>query len=362
MSFEDPRGSLALPRMQVHQLAPKLQQNRRSFPQLPRAKLHRPKKLPCYDWIFSSATNVHVAIDKYWFKSFTPFDTHVLTVAGQRPVSIRGIGSVDLKIRCKQGGHQSRVIHLENVLFVPSWTCNIFSDVYFDSSSEHEFEHKWTQQGISFTKKMGGKLKSWGYTESFCGLDRFALSRKPHGRSPMQEDKEREVWSVNLNWPQSQRDKWDEMVAKELRQLAKEHEVEILAQQQKAEQKAAVESTQLLLSKNTDPGKPNPKLKSTSPPPSASKVSVKSRSEKNLASVIARQVSAVSLDLEQAGARMSLNEISSNKTVTIKADPENRVGSLKASVNASRGLIKDFLAARTEDKENKPRTASSGGL
>jgi len=362
MSFEDPRGSLALPRMQFHQPAPKLQQSRRSFPQLPRAKVHRPKKLPCYDWIFSSATNIHIAIDKYWFKSFTPFDTYVLTVAGQRPVSIRGIGSVDLKIRCKQGSHQSRVIQLKNVLYVPSWTCNIFSDVYFDSSSEHEFEHKWTQHGVSFTKKMGGKLKPWGYTESFCGLDRLVLSRKPHGRSPMLEDKEREVWSVNLNWPQSQRDKWDELVARELRRLAKEHEVEVLAQQQKVEQKTALESTELLISKNTDPKNPNPKLKSTSPSPSASKIPVKSRSEKTLASVMARQVSAVSLDLKQAGARMSLNEISSNKTVTIKTDPENRVSSLKASVNASRGLIKDFLAARTEDKENRLRTASVGGL
>ncbi|KAK5937229.1 hypothetical protein PMZ80_010529 [Knufia obscura] len=362
MSFEDPRGSLPLPRMQVHQPAPKLQQSRRSFPQLPRAKHHRLKKFPCYDWIFSSATNMHIAIDKYWFKSFTPFDTYVLTVAGQHQVSIRGIGSVDLKIRCKPNSHQSRVIHLENVLYVPSWTCNIFSDIYFNPSSGYDFEHKWTKNGVCFTKRMEGKVKAWGYTESFCGLDRLVLSRKPHGRSPMLEDKDREVWSVNLNWPLSQRDKWDEFTAKELRRLVKDHEAEILAQQQKAQQKAVTESTELLLPKNNDSEHPNPKLKSTSPPPSASKISVRSKSETNLAKVMARQVSVASLNLEQAGARMSLNELSSNKTVTIKTDPESRVSSLKASVNASRGLLKDFLAARAEDKENRPGRASIGGL
>ena len=362
MSFEDPRGSLTLPPMQVQRPAPKLQQNRRSFPQLPRAKIHRPKKLPCYDWIFSSATNMHIAIDKSWFKTFTAFETYVLTVSGQHPVSVRGIGSVDLKIRCKPNSHQSRIIHLENVLYVPGWTCNIFSDVYFDSSHDHNYEHKWTQHGISFTKRMNVKVKPWGYTESFCGLDRLVLSRKPNGRSPMLEDKEREVWSVNLNWPQSQRDKWDEVVAKELRRLAKEHEDEILAQQQKAKQKASTESTELLLLKNTNRENPNPKLKSTSPPLSPSKISVKSKSETNLANVMAHQVSVASLDLQQAGARMSLNEISSNRTVTIKPDPGSRVSSLKASVNASRGLLKDFLAARTEDKENRPSAGSIGGV
>lgn len=311
--------------------------------------------------MFSSATNVHVAIDKYWFKSFTPFDTYVLTIAGQQPVSIRGIGSVDLKVRCKPNGHQSRIIHLENVLYVPSWTCNIFSDVYFDPSPEYDFEHKWTQHGICFTKRTNGKIKPWGYTETFCGLDRLVLSRKPHGRSPMLEDKDREVWSINFNWPQSQRDKWEEFTAKELRRLATEHEAEVLAQQQKVGQKRFTESTELLLPKNNDPEQPNPKLKSTSPAPSASRVSVRSKSENNLAKVMARQVSVASLDLEQAGARMSLNEISSNKTVTIKSDPESRVSSLKASVNASRGLLKDFLAARVDDKENKPGRASMSG-
>lgn len=211
MSFEDPRGSLPPPAISLHPHPAKLQRNRRSFPQLPKPKTRqvRPRKPPCYDWVFSSASDIHIAIDKYWFKTFTPFDTYVLTVAGQKQISVRGVGSVELKIRCKPNSHQSRIITLETVLYVPGWFCNVFSDVYFKPNLQlnEVFEHKWSQPGVCFNKRSNGKSKPWGYTEDFCGLDRLVLSRKPQGRSPMLEDPDREVWSINLNWPQSQRDK-----------------------------------------------------------------------------------------------------------------------------------------------------------
>ncbi|KAJ9653371.1 hypothetical protein H2198_007460 [Neophaeococcomyces mojaviensis] len=340
MSFSDPRGDLPLP--QVHFALQQLSQHRRSFRKLSREKTAR--RVPCYDWIFSSATNIHIAVDKSTFKTFAAFDSYVLTVAGQRPIPARGIGSVDLRIRCKPNSRDGRVITLDNVLYVPSWACNIFSDCYFDPPQE--FEHNWTENGVCFTRKTSGKIKAWGYTETFCGLDRLVLSRKPRGRSPMLEDKDREVWSVNLNWPQSQRDKWEVFYNKELQRLAKEHEAEIMAQQQTAKKKMFTESTELLLPKNRAP---NANLK-TGSPASVAKLSVKSKSENNLARVMARQVSAASLDLKHTGARMSLNEISKN--LAIKTEPETRVSSLKASFNAAnRGLLKDFLAAQSKESK-----------
>ena len=365
MSFKDPRGSLYLPSFQLPQ-SNKLQPSRRSFPQLPRPKLHhKSKRTPCYDWIFSSATNIHIAIDKSWFKTFTPFETYVLTIAGQQQISVRGIGSVEIKIRCKPGGHQSRIITLDNVLYVPGWSCNILSDIYFEPTNEYEFEHKWSQHGVCFVKKQAGKIKHWGYTESFCGLDRLVLSRKPQGRSPMLEDKDREVWSVNLNWPQSQRDKWQAFRDQELERLAKEHEAEIVAQQEKANKQGFTESTELLLPKNSNKDSPNPRLKSPKSPSSVAKVSVRAKSEGNLHHVLARQVSSAELELEYAGARMSLNEINANRGIKVKQDPDSRVSSLKASFTANRALLKDLLAAKSDDKENishHERNHSIGGL
>lgn len=315
-----------------------LQPSRRSFPQLPtraRTKIRTSQKLPCYDWIFSSATNAHVAIDRSAFKTFIPFDGYVLTISGSNEVSIRGIGSVDLKIRCKPNSSQSRTITLDNVLYVPGWVCNIISDIYL--ATDISFDYRWTDVGLQFTRKVDGKLKPWGYTETFAGLDRLVLSRRLTGRSPMLEDKEREVWSVNLNWPQSQRDRWNAFRDRQLQKTAKEHEKEILAQQQSKQ--TLVNSTELLLARNQGPGL-NPKLKSGSPI-SPSKVTVPLQNENSMMQVIARQLSATNLEPDEK--KMALGEVSTN--LAVKKEVGSKVGSLKATFNANRGLLKDFLAA-----------------
>jgi hypothetical protein len=174
---------------------------------------------PCYDWIFSSASNVHVAIDRSSFKTYAPFKSYVLTVSDYRQIPVLGIGTVDLDLRRKKGSRQCHTITLENVLHVPSWMCNVFSDVYFEPvAGNGEFEHEWGREGVQFMKrKEGDKLRTWGYTEEFSGLDRLVLARSVKGRSPMAEDAGREIFSVNLNFPQSQRDRWERVLEREER-------------------------------------------------------------------------------------------------------------------------------------------------
>ena len=196
-----------------------------------------PKKKPCYDWIFSSASDVHVAIDRSAFKEYVSFKSYVLAVADQRQIPVKGIGSVELKIRRQPGSKESHKVVLENVLHVPGWLCNILSDVYFLPAKD--YEHNWTDFGVNFQKFEDDKWKAWGFTENFCGLDKLVLSRKVDGRSPMLEDKDREIFSVNLMWPQSQRDKWDKLVAMEMKVAADEHEASARAEAaKKAEKKS----------------------------------------------------------------------------------------------------------------------------
>jgi hypothetical protein len=179
---------------------------------------------PCYDWIFSSASNVHIAVDRSAFKTYTPFKSYVLTVADHRQIPVQGIGSVDLDLRRKKGSRQCHTITLENVLHAPGWFCNVFSDVFFEGLNG-EFEHAWGTEGVQFMKKKDeGKLRTWGFTEEFCGLDRLMLARSLTGRSPMLEDREREVFSVNVNFPQGQRDRW-EAFAKEQEKKREENSV-----------------------------------------------------------------------------------------------------------------------------------------
>lgn len=344
MSSNDARAVLPPAANQLHKRHQSqiLLPSRRSFPRLPvraRTKIRAAQNLPCNDWIFSSATNTHIAVDKSAFKTFTPLDSYVLPVSGSDPVAVRGIGSVSLRIRCRPTSSQFRDITLENVLYVPSWVCNIISDIYFNSSNA-SFEHKWTATGLQFTRRTGDKLKPWGYTESFCSLDRLVLSGKSAGRSPMLEDKEREIWSVNLNWPQSQRDKWDTLKSAELQQLAKEHEDEILAQQHSKQ--AVIESTELLLTKNRT-SSPNPKLKTKSPI-SPSKVTIPSQHDNNMVEVMTRQMNVAALGEQDR--RITLSEVSAN--LPLKKEIGSKVGSLKASFNANRGLLRDLLAAGTK--------------
>jgi hypothetical protein len=87
--------------------------------------------------------------------------------------------------------------------------CNVFSDIYFEGGNG-QFEHTWGREGVQFMKRKDeGKMRTWGFTEEFCGLDRLILARNMRGKSPMLEDPEREVFSVNVNWPQGQRDRWE---------------------------------------------------------------------------------------------------------------------------------------------------------
>lgn len=172
---------------------------------------------PCYDWIFSSASNVHIAIDRSVFKTYTPFMTYVLAVSDHRQIPVKGIGSVDLDLRRKKGSRKCHTITLEHVLHAPSWMCNVFSDVYFEQGNG-KFEYTWGKEGIQFMKrKDGGELRTWGFTEDFCGLERLELARDLKGTSPMLDDPDREVFSINVKWSQGQQDRWEVFVEEQER-------------------------------------------------------------------------------------------------------------------------------------------------
>ncbi len=90
--------------------------------------------------------------------------------------------------------------------------CNVFSDIYFERGYG-EFEHAWVKEGLQFRKrKEEGELRTWGFTEELCGLERLVLARNPKGRSPMLDDPDREVFSINVKWSQGQQERWEVFV------------------------------------------------------------------------------------------------------------------------------------------------------
>jgi hypothetical protein len=211
----DPRGDLPPPTIQPSSYYYTHNHRRAISYGIPTKKT---KKKQCYDWIFSTASNVHIAIDRTVFKTYIAFKSYVLTVADQRQVAVRGIGTVEVKLKREPGSRDNHTITLSPVLHVPDWICNVISDVCFLPAAN--YEHTWTEFGVNFFVREKESFKPWGYTENFCGLDRFVLSKNHQGRSPMLEDPDREVFSVSLTWPQSQKDRWDDLVADEMKKDA----------------------------------------------------------------------------------------------------------------------------------------------
>ncbi|KAL9623231.1 MAG: hypothetical protein Q9160_002546 [Pyrenula sp. 1 TL-2023] len=179
----------------------------------------------CSDWIFTSASNAHIAIDKGSFKKYTPFESYVLTVADKRHLSVRGIGCVELKVKRSAKSSESHTVLLENVLHVPEWVCNIFSDTFFDGG---EYAHLWTSEGAAFWEKKyvetqdegaeEARLVEWGYTHDLFGLEKLRVVEPSGGRSIITEEYDangKEIWCVNLAWPASQMMKWKMFGCKE---------------------------------------------------------------------------------------------------------------------------------------------------
>ncbi len=215
MSFRlDPRGDLPPPTIQPSSYYYTHHSRVPSYGVLTK----KPKRKQCYDWIFSTASNVHIAIDSTAFKTYVLFKSYVLTISDQRQIPVRGIGSVELKLKREPGSRDNHKITLANVLHVPDWYCNVVSDVYFSPASS--YEHTWTEFGVNFFVREKDVFKPWGYTENFCGLDRLVPSKNQPGRSPMLEDPDREIFSVSLTWPQSQQDRWSNLIAGELKKEA----------------------------------------------------------------------------------------------------------------------------------------------
>jgi hypothetical protein len=220
----DPRGNLPAPIDPRSYLSRAVEttrdHRRRSALAVSAGHKSRQHRRTCYDWIFSSASNVHIATDHTSFKTYTPFKSYVLALGDQRQVPVLGIGTVVIKIRRQPGSKDSHSVTLENVLHVPSWMCNVLSDIYFEPATA--FEHTWMEFGVSFMqKKDDGVMRYWGFTEDFCGLERFVLAKELRGRSPMLEDKDREVFSVSVTWPQGQRDRFEAYLRTEAEKQSK---------------------------------------------------------------------------------------------------------------------------------------------
>lgn len=82
-------------------------------------------------WVLSNTSNVHVANDRAWFTSYTPFRSKLSSMPGAEPsVEVHGVSTVVLPTRIHHQGKShkpSREVILHNVLHAPGHFINIFA-------------------------------------------------------------------------------------------------------------------------------------------------------------------------------------------------------------------------------------------
>ncbi|MCJ1330365.1 hypothetical protein MMC10_007048 [Thelotrema lepadinum] len=157
-----------------------------------------PPPLPAYniDWVLSNSSNVHLATDRDWFKSYYPFHSTVKTIKGTS-IPVLGVGTVDLPLKehVKKAG--SNTINLRHVLHVPSSPCNIVS------SSELSVCYR--LDGDSLTPKIGSQRgRQLGFVE--CPkLPRLRLKGQGPAHTSLDKDQD---YVVGIVWVAKERKRW----------------------------------------------------------------------------------------------------------------------------------------------------------
>ena len=87
------------------------------------------------DWVWSFESNVHVANNRDWFTDFKPINSTITSTIKSDASPVEGIGSVELEVRKLYGeaakrnkGPKNSKIVLRNVLYVPSFMCNVMGN------------------------------------------------------------------------------------------------------------------------------------------------------------------------------------------------------------------------------------------
>lgn len=147
------------------------------------------------DWIFSNTSNVHVATHRDWFTIFTEFKSETETGA-----AVLGIGAVELDVKThlnRKGSKSHRKITLSEVLFVPSYLCNILGGPIFE---DFNIIFPGANSGLR-DKKTGG---SAGLFDQVV-LPKLWLVGHQKGKTSLDPDG---LYWINARWPAQERAKW----------------------------------------------------------------------------------------------------------------------------------------------------------
>ncbi|SPQ21564.1 50f88162-c8b7-49a5-a983-7e5aa8e5a23a [Thermothielavioides terrestris] len=166
--------------------------------------------LPCPDWLISNTSNVHVARDRVWFSTYTPFATYIGEAYGASRLDVVGIGDVEIPVKLypKRSGPRSHgILRLRNVLHAPTAFCNIVG-----STSTGDYAGmQLGGMGKNFRdgQLMDAEGRRIAYIHAPGPVWVLKLSGPPVGpvvgESVFKQD---EGYMINAIWPDSERSRW----------------------------------------------------------------------------------------------------------------------------------------------------------
>ncbi|KAF7187898.1 hypothetical protein HII31_10798 [Pseudocercospora fuligena] len=155
------------------------------------------------DWIWSFESNVHIANHRDWFTSFTPITSEVNSDNGSSVVE--GIGSVELEVRKLYGeaakrnkGPKNSKITLRNVLYVPSFPCNVMGNPIREDYDVSIGAERWLMD-----KQKGTGLGLLDKTKA--GTVKLMLKGQAKGDTGLPDDFPERTKAV---WPDEEKKKW----------------------------------------------------------------------------------------------------------------------------------------------------------
>lgn len=147
------------------------------------------------DWVFSNASNVHVATHRDRFTAFTEFKTELTN-----GFEVLGIGDVELEVKThenRKGRKSHRTLILRDVLLVPKCVCNILG-----AAIQNEY-------AVQYGSGCGLKDKRTGRSMGLLDRAHFMkLWLVGHSRGTSSLDPDTLYW-INAMWSDSERVRWE---------------------------------------------------------------------------------------------------------------------------------------------------------
>jgi hypothetical protein len=159
------------------------------------------------DWIWSGDSDVHVANHRDWFTTFTPLSSTVSN--GGETYAVEGIGDVTLDVRrmvgpaakaAKNKAMVNSTIVLRNVLYVPTFACNVLG-----APVKEDYDVSIGVDKLLMDKNTGRGIGLLERNEA--GLTKVILKGQAKGTSSFKKD---EVVTISVKWSEDEKTKQSE--------------------------------------------------------------------------------------------------------------------------------------------------------